>query len=165
MREVQTPMANCVLCNEPIWSFICMDCVSDGVRSWLPSRLAPAFERFQAGLSEGLQREERLQCVRCGRAKPVAMDWYCSMNEMAQWLQHENPQLGDQLLKLLPFQDSLASPLHGVRLKPTVKPLGDGDAPFERREFGLCDECGEYCDELQGIANEWVCGRCLTAAE
>ena len=165
MRGTATPgsaMAECVLCNEPIWSFICADCIGAGMRSWLAPALVPRFEQFHASLAS-ICTETELQCVRCGEQKPAALDWYCTMNELAQWLLHEDPARGEQLLRMLPLKDSVTSELHGARLRASARPLTEGDALLERREFGLCDECGEYNDELHSIASEWVCSRCLAA--
>jgi len=35
-----------------------------------------------------------------------------------------------------------------------------GDAAMPKDEFGVCDECGEYTEELILIEGSWLCREC-----
>lgn len=29
-----------------------------------------------------------------------------------------------------------------------------------RSEFGICDDCGDYCINIVHFGGEWICGKC-----
>jgi formylmethanofuran dehydrogenase subunit E len=41
-----------------------------------------------------------------------------------------------------------------MKLQPFAAPL------VKEKDTGLCDECGEYTDELRFLGSKWLCERC-----
>ena len=152
----------CNICHEHIWSFICNDCLAEDVGNLLLEDL-DKFEDFHQEVKAAFSSEHigYLRCMSCKEWKQAPICMYCYLGEVYHWLKGSYPELAEQVARMLPLQKgSEFSEVHGIRLKKEAKPLSDGDEPLERVEFGLCDVCGEYSDELVTRDSGWVCKSC-----
>ncbi|MBM3303639.1 MAG: hypothetical protein FJY76_00965 [Candidatus Aenigmarchaeota archaeon] len=141
----------CQLCKEPIANFVCIHRMGRGIAQWLPS---PAREAFEMENARFLQTFSYMPADTRNHAEPVCL--YCYVNEVFQWLSAIDRPVARRFRKLL----SLGRRTEDFReiIISHAEPI-TADRP-EAAEFGVCDVCGEYSDELTRTREGWVCGDC-----
>lgn len=144
----------CQLCKEPVWNFICPDCIAHGIKDFLPSNFVVGFTKFhQSFLSHfrngGLPMNTCLEC----KSKELTVCPYCYTHEVHSWLGKRNKSMATQFMNIFSF---------GFNDKPSHLPVGTEpiSTDVSREDFGICDECGEYTEELVLLGGEWVCKGC-----
>ena len=160
---MEVEVSLCQICKDPIWSFICPDCLAKDIEVWLPHPLSEQFSRFHknffghfhANLDAGFQH-----CLRCKTLSEAAICPFCYITEVSNWLKSKRSPYAKKLLKTLPSDSEwrVIERDGGYVWKNGVEPLVESKSP--KREYGICDECGEYSDELTFINGEWVCREC-----
>jgi hypothetical protein len=146
----------CNICKEPAWNFRCMDCMAKDVKEFLPGGLAKKFQGFHKSFyshfdSAHLVLNGAVYCVSCRSTKESPICPNCYTNEVYTWLEEKSPRLARKFIKMFSFGG------------PAELPAED-ESPAEE-EFGICDECGEYTEELVLADGEWVCRECATYQE
>lgn len=149
-KEVSLPMTElCLFCKEPITTPLDIQTIQEHISLWLPSNLQSAFDELHSALTSQTQEWYRL-----GKADERLVCIHCYVKEVYEWLKGMDRPLAEQFLEVFSFGFSKESfesdDIHQV------------DELFGRRrtEFGICDECGEYTDELEYVAGEWMCDEC-----
>ena len=140
----------CLLCKEPITNPLTIEDIAKHVEIWLPEELSKDFLEFHSSLLSHLHPEESPLIP--GKAVCI----YCYVKEVYDWLTVEDDQIGERFLDTFSFGFSKES------LRKHVKMHLIKDTEEERKEFGICDECGEYTDDLVEAGGEWVCMTCET---
>ncbi len=155
----------CQLCKEPIWNFVCIECLAEDIRLWLPGPLSSSFRRFTDVLlftfhyshNDGdhhLRHTARgFVCNSRGRGSVCL---YCYLNEAYQWLKEEDTVMAEKFLNLFNF---------GMRsaFEETLLARPEPIDPREQlRMEGFCEECESLAEVT--LTNEgWVCEDCIDA--
>ncbi len=148
MLSVQEPIV-CQLCREPIWNFLCIDCLGKNVGKWLPKDLSAEFTKFHTDLRDHfhtLVADNYEPCLDCDTLNETPICPYCYTHEVYHWISAKNPAIASVFSKLFffyPFEGS-------EHIKSEIGPIEE--TQNEMPGLGLCDSCGEY-SELLGKAN------------
>ncbi len=141
----------CNICKEPIWSFICTDCLKNDIKKWLPSHLSEKFEEFNAMLNfhfKSRTDESSLPCIRCKQQKNAVICPFCYILEAYESLSDVDKRTAKQLLLMIPFP------------RRTRKENVITQSERERFDEGICECCGEYSEFLKEVEGRWLCERC-----
>ena len=151
----------CQICKEPIWNFLCTDCLADGVKSWLPDHFLDAFEKFHQTFSFHFRKSpsegQAERCIHCKKEREFVMCVFCYSNEVHHWLLRINEQAAKQFADLFDFDFERFGRDEFVR-PDQIRPITEMENP--RVDFGICDECGEYADELHPVDGMMLCREC-----
>jgi len=150
----------CQICKEPINSFVCLERLSEDIRGWLPEALSSRFagfndwflKLFSYGYDAGLEHHGM---VRGGMGKG-SVCLYCYVNEVFQWLLGEDKAVARRFRKLFSF--GMGKTDFREITKANAEPISS--SVNHEREFGICDECGEYAEDLKLRSGRWVCSGC-----
>jgi hypothetical protein len=142
----------CQICKEPVWNFICPDCIAPAVKDFLPSSFDRKFEEFHSSFLFPFRNSELriAKCLECRRPAEFTVCPYCYTNEIHAWLVKINQPLADRFIKIFSFG------FDRCRLLPREPITGDVGG----EEAGICDECGEYSESLVLLDGEWICRDC-----
>ena len=140
----------CLMCKEPINSPLTVEEIDKHIELWLPGELSRGFADFQTALityadSPFIREPKPLS------GKIICI--YCYVKEVYQWLDGMNGELAERFLDTFSFG-------FAKRTFRSHEEHADIDMEGQRKEFGICDECGEYTDELVELEGEWVCVAC-----
>lgn len=145
----------CKICREPISNFICIDCLKRDIGGRLPENLRDKFLDFHRNLSFHFNsRTSRfMPCLKCGLSDAPHICIYCYLNEVFNWFKDNG------LMKRL--KRNLSFDFEGIRKSlKNHSALPITETENHRETDGICDECGEYSENLIMINSEWVCEGC-----
>ncbi|RLI98744.1 MAG: hypothetical protein DRP00_01350 [Candidatus Aenigmatarchaeota archaeon] len=158
-RETQI----CKLCLEPLFNFICVDCLAKDVKKFLFSdkpELRKEFESFHEKFSKfflSSNPEKKVKCIRCKRTFDVMVCPYCYINELFWWLFGKDIELARKLAQFFNF-DFLGT---GYVLKlRKVEPIIIAEDQEKDLEIGICESCGQAYDGLKKVEGKWLCETC-----
>ena len=150
------------MCKDPIWSYICPDCLGTDIMNWLPSYLAKGFAEFHNHFLThfSINKDPTFEnCIKCGSPTEANICPFCYIVEAFHWLREKDENLARSLYKMLPLShDWRVTHLHGCVWKEGYRALDEVIA--DKTEQGICDECGGYSDRLALVNGEWICSRC-----
>lgn len=153
----------CNICKDPVWSFICPDCLGADIKAWLPAELAPSFESFHSGLIHSFYNKMDVKfeyCVKCRALRDGSICPFCYMAEAYNWLRDTSQELAYRVYKFLPLaKDWKVTECDGCVWKSGFSPMGEREA--RSTHPGICDGCEEYSDSLVLAEGQWVCTECL----
>jgi len=142
----------CKMCKEPIWSFLCVDCIADDARRILPEVLLKDFNSFHRKVVEIFSSDhDHTYCLKCRHPNPVAVCPYCYAKEMFSMVSGREPILTKRILRFTtllkhPYSERNASLITGFRNKKSA--------------YGICDECGDPSELLENTDRGWICEDC-----
>ena len=148
----------CQICKEPIWNFFCPDCLAQDIKKWLPSKLAEGFLKFHnqfSGYFHSSLDTTFNWCLSCKGLKEAAICPYCYTNEVIYWLRARNQGIANKFARLFPFDFEKIG--HKSIIKSESQPVASNG---HKKQLGICDDCGEYSEELACINGEWICDSC-----
>ncbi|MFH1978610.1 MAG: hypothetical protein ABIJ92_04765 [Candidatus Aenigmatarchaeota archaeon] len=158
----QSTIPICQLCKDPIWSYICPQCLAEDISKWLPEAHSGPFNKFHKTFEKFFEPNldtTFLNCVHCKSSAPASICPFCYILEAFNWLKPKAPELAEQLFKMLPLaKDWVVTEHSGCMWKEGFRPMEEQED--KKQEFGFCDECGEYTDELVLLNGSWVCSEC-----
>lgn len=147
----------CQLCREPIWNFLCVDCLSKDVKQWLPTNLSPKFAQFHQtvkGHFHTTAPDNYEPCLNCSLLNESPICPHCYTHETFHWLKSLDKNLAAAFSKIFFFYK-----FEGYEfVKSDALPITE--IKNEKRHFGHCDGCGECSDELLQMDSEWYCEDC-----
>lgn len=153
----------CQLCKEPIANFVCIECLAEDIRQWLPGPLSLPFQTFMADLlltfhyphndvDEHIGHAKRgLVCSSKGRG---SLCLYCYVNEVCQWLREGDGTVAERFMQVFHFG------MKGTfteQLLARPEPIGAAAEPLS--VDGMCEEC-EAEGEVHWVEGNWVCEEC-----
>lgn len=144
-------MAICQICKEPVWSFICPDCLAKDIKKWLPRKISISFSEFHRNIKEHFSRFYgivKLPCIHCKQLKPAPICSFCYIKETTEWLKSRNSDLAKRLMNLM----SIASDT--VSFQPVTEFRRDSP------EEGICEYCGLFSNEINFQDGKWICKEC-----
>lgn len=153
----------CKICKEPVWNFICQNCLAKGIASSLPREMSLKFFSFHENFSRLFsgRLDELRPCFSCGSsdAPPICID--CYMNEVHEVFKDSRPDIVKEIEgKIFHFHFKK----HGEIMKMhKFQPVTEMEN--KETQLGICDECGEYSEELMLIDGKWVCRNCCIAMD
>jgi hypothetical protein len=152
------------MCKEPVWNFICSDCLSDSLKKWLPDQYMYQYAIFHDTLANHFKFKtlEENKCLSCSSYDGFTICPYCYTNEVFQWLKGFNKRLAEDFVNMFRF-DFEGSGFKNSLTRSDAEPITEEENPKE--EFGICDDCGEYSEELVYFDGEWVCKNCASYQE
>jgi hypothetical protein len=144
-------MEICQICKEPIWSFLCLDCLADQISGWLPGKVSSKFSKFNKDFIRHFHYRfsggSSLVCLNCKNPKIASVCMYCYMDEVMDWLRNVNSDLAARLKAMLPSSSI-------QKIEPITHTRAD------KTDEGLCEHCETYSDELVSNNGRWVCKEC-----
>jgi hypothetical protein len=152
----------CRLCLEPIYNFICINCLQKSVFQWLSKidqKLANEIQAFHSSLLDKFSSDINHEfCVKCKNTVNTVICPYCYVKEIFWLIFDKNIKVSKSLAKLFDF-DFLGTgylPVTKVRnLNPVIitykKPKSD---------FNICDSCGQISEDLKEVNGNWICETC-----
>lgn len=150
----------CKLCREPIWNFICINCLEKDILERIPGNLRRGFSEFHRRLSYYFRSktDRFIPCLKCRISDAPHICIPCYLNELNSWFR-ENGLLGKVKENLSLDFEALERNLKGHSALPITETRN------RRRNSGICDECGEYSENLVLFNSEWVCTECRSMLE
>ena len=147
----------CKICKEPIWNFICINCLAKNIRRILSEEPLKKFTDFHKKfLKHFHSKSDRFfHCLNCklSNAPPICMD--CYMYEVSSWFKNPDASIIKNIQKKFHFDFKKHEK---IICGHVILPITENQNI--ERESGICDECGEYSDELILINGEWICPGC-----
>jgi len=149
----------CKICKEPIWNHICINCLADHVQKCIPSSFSEKFSAFHrkfiSYFSSVFDAQEK--CLRCKNPEAAPVCMHCYITEVFVWMRDENPELVSNLQPLFNYDfDKHEEFIGGIKAEPVTE-----SENMQIADSGICDECGEYSEELTLVNGEWVCKECI----
>ncbi len=151
----------CKICKEPIWNFLCLDCLEEDIKRWMPTEHLGGFLSFHRDfLNHFITPADATfdACLRCRSLREAGVCAFCYLNEFVSWVRHLDTGLTEKLQNSFIFSFERRGEFDGffrnTRLQPVTHVI------CEREGFGICDGCGEYSDELGNDNGRWVCPDC-----
>ena len=147
----------CQLCREPIWNFLCVDCISKNVEKWLPKVFSQQFIKFHQEIKSHFQTtaDNYEPCLDCSSLSESPICPHCYTHEAYHWLSAKNPKIAENFQKLFffyPFEGS-------EHIKSETDPIGETQNKKIIR--GFCDTCSEYSENLEQSQEGWCCESCM----
>lgn len=144
--------ALCKICKEPIWNFLCVDCIAKDAKKVLPKRSMKDFSVFHRRIVENFYSHyDHTYCLKCRHENPVTLCPYCYISEMIHMISRKEPIMAKRFVRFLPF---FRHP-YSEKDARTITELKN-----EKTAYGMCDECGETSESLERTENGWVCEDC-----
>ena len=147
----------CQLCREPIWNFLCIDCLSNNVQKWLPASFSQEFSGFHRTIKSHFHTfisDNFEPCIDCRKINETPICPYCYTHEVYHWISPLKPDLAENFRKIFFFY-----PFEGTeQLKSCTKPI-EGMSN-KKTGIGACDVCGEFSEILWGLEGNWCCEGC-----
>ena len=141
----------CQICKEPIWTFICPDCLARDIGRWLPQGLSSDFYEFSRKLTghfSSFFNGDRMRCIHCKGLKDVPICTFCYVKEATEWLRERNAGLAAKLGSLM----TIAAKSRGFH--PVT------DIRKDEVDEGICETCGIFSSELLFREGRWICREC-----
>ena len=154
----------CKLCLEPLFNFICIDCLSSSIKKFLISErpeLLEEFNSFHQKFSKFFSSqtlEKRAKCIKCMRSFDIIVCPYCYINEVFWWLFEKDTKLARKIAQLFNFDFLGTGYILNLRKADPVITAEDGENDIS--EIGICESCGQACDDLKKVNGEWLCESC-----
>lgn len=145
----------CQLCREPIWNFICIDCLKTKVERWIPNTLSQGFNQFHQNLQNHFSTtpDNYEPCLKCEvlNEKPICP--HCYTHETFYWLKENDAVVARAFSKIFFFYKFEGTEI----LKSDCLPV----ETFKEKEgdIGICDNCGDN-NYLENIEGGWYCEVC-----
>jgi len=152
----------CRMCLEPIFNFICVDCLGDTVHKWLDSvkpEFSTEFNSFHEKLLKYIRSEENLEkCVKCKRTIDAVMCPYCYEKEVFWWIFNKDIKLSKIFARLFNFDFLGTGYLPNVKTR-NLEPVVLIDSR-KISDTNICESCGQVSDDLREENGVWLCESC-----
>jgi len=152
-------MPICKVCKEPIWNFLCLDCLGEDIAQWLPSAYASRFAAFHRSFTGHFISTNDAafdSCLKCKSVREAEVCSFCYLNEFMSWAKAE-PELATKLNQFV-FSFERKGEFDGFFRNTRLQPVTD--SLCSRESSGFCDACGEYSDELEAGDGGLLCPGC-----
>jgi hypothetical protein len=144
------------MCKEPIWNFICIDCIGKDIENLLPFDMRSEFSIFHRDIKRCFYSDyDKEPCIKCKTENSVCVCLACYTSELYLWFLDKNPDLAKKLLRISP------SDKRRRYVPPTMDDIQTiSELRNKEKIDGICDACGEYSDDLEESEGVWVCDDC-----
>lgn len=152
----------CQICKDPIWSFICPDCLAKDIGNWLPRNLRVPFRGFSQNLIRNFSSStdtDSLRCIKCKETKPANICPFCYVAEAYDWLRERNAKLAGALYRMLPLAGDWRLDGNGG-CAWNGGPVPVTESENVQKSEGICELCEGYSDRLVFVDGKWICRDC-----
>lgn len=152
----------CKMCLEPIFNFICIDCLKNSFSNWLATKnpkLIDEFQNFHNNLLRSFSSDENQEfCIKCKQTIDTVLCPYCYSKEVFWWIFSKDVKLSSEFSKIFNF-DFL-----GTGYLPTIKARNLEPILIikgrEKTDINICENCEQPSDNLKELNGEWLCESC-----
>jgi hypothetical protein len=153
----------CKICLEPIFNYICVDCLESSVEKWVSVHFPNVLNdfksfsnRFKNTFASYVEKEK---CIKCNRTTETIVCPYCYLKEVYDFLSLKNKHLAEIFIKFFNF-NSLKSekPFESISIKnfsPVIL-VEEKNNP----EINICEVCGNQSDYLRKVNGSYICEVC-----
>ena len=146
----------CQLCREPIWNFLCIDCIGKNIQRWLPQNLSQCFTKFHQEIRSHfhtLLADNYEPCLDCSRISETPLCPYCYTREAYDWIANRNSDMAASFRKIFFFY-----PFEGIEHVSESAPIEQ----VEESLFmdGFCDNCAEFSEKMGQCEGSLLCENC-----
>ncbi len=148
LELMKMDLAICKICKEPIWNFLCTECLAKDIKEALPDHLVKGFSKFHHNFKRYFYNKNHgTECVHCKKPSPVSVCPYCYLNEAGNWMRGVDQIMAKRLLRLIPpFRHKSEFPKANVSMEFTNAIT---ELENEKGTEGVCDRCGEFSENLK----------------
>lgn len=152
----------CRICLEPIFNYLCAECLKKDVAKWLSSN-SPAleiqFKDFDAKLKRHFSTEQNTEyCMKCRNEIESVFCIFCYVREIFQWIFFKDPWLAQKFVKLFNF-DFAGTGFLQINEISNLSPVILAEKK-RKSDINICEECGQVSDDLVELNGEWKCESC-----
>jgi hypothetical protein len=178
MTKSKTGLVICRLCLEPLYNFICIDCLLDSTKQWLHKRgasdLIPAVEQRHEQIKSFLYSDfNSVTCIKCKQESDMWACPCCYLYEIYLIVKKYRPDLAKRFERIfnfdfhyrhgftqLTFWQSLhRQPISTKNFEPVID-IDLRDRTNSRTDLNICELCGQASDDLKQENGEWLCEDC-----
>ncbi len=152
----------CSICLEPIYNFICADCLHKDVQKWMESKsvaLALQFETFHHSLDRHFSSEHNSEfCIKCRNVTDSVFCIYCYVKEVFQWIFFKDPWLAQSFVRLFNFDFAGT----GFLMIDEIRNLSPIMLSEKRgsTDINICETCENHSNNLVENDGDWICENC-----
>jgi len=152
----------CRICLEPIFNFICINCLKKSFSSWLAAKnqkLINEFQVFHDNLLKIFSSDQNQEfCIKCKQMVDAVLCSYCYAKETFWWIFSKDVKLSNKFAKMFNF-DFL-----GTGYMPTIKTRNLEPIIIvnkkEKSDMNICENCGQASSDLREVNGSWLCETC-----
>ena len=179
MSNPKTEVVICRLCLEPLYNFICIDCLLDASKLWLRKKgadeIIPAVEQRHKEVKSTLSSDyNTMVCIKCKQETNTWACPCCYLHEVYEIIKKERPDLANNFEQIFNFdfhythgftQLTFWQSLHRQSLSTkNFRPVIIVDKRNDT-DFNICERCEQAADDLKEVNGEWVCEDCRDSEE
>lgn len=155
-------LSMCQMCKDPIWSYICPNCLANAIEDWLPYYLKGEFREFSENFFKSFSSTtdmDGLRCLRCHKVRLSTICPFCFIAEAYDFLRERDLELAQTLLKSIPVQgDWKFDSMEEKTWKGAIVPVTNTEIPTT--EVGSCEMCDSFSNRLTNYEGRWICREC-----
>lgn len=152
----------CRICLEPIFNFLCIDCLGSSVGKWISSvkpKMKREFRKFHKSIINHISTDENQEnCIKCKNTTDAVICPYCYEKEVFWWIFSKNPKLSQIFSKLFNFDFLGTGYLPAAKIR-NLEPVILVDKR-NRSDMNFCENCGQASDDLREENGVWACESC-----
>lgn len=153
----------CRLCLEPIYNFICVNCLGKSVSRWLSkmsSSLLSGFQKFHNFLLNNFSSDQNHEfCIKCKNTIDTVICPYCYVKEIFWWVFDEDTTLAKKFAKQFNYDFMGLGYLPNLKTRNLMPPAIV--VKGERSDIGICESCGQVSYDLKEKNGSWLCESCV----
>lgn len=161
-RDEMEETVICKMCLEPIFNFICINCLRDGVQNWLGSIKPSLLKEFSAFhqqiLNHFSSNENQEKCMKCKKTIDTVLCPYCYEKEVFWLIFSKDVRLAKKFAKLFNF-DFLGTGYLPTVTTRNLEPIILVDKK-RNSDMNICENCGQTSDDLKEENGAWLCETC-----
>ena len=153
----------CKLCLEPIFNYICFNCLENSVKKWLSGisqELLSKFEKFSQDLKNhfGSSAEEE-KCMICWKKAEMIACPYCYSKEVFDFLSLHDKNLAESFIRNFNFDFLKVGHSSESILTKNLLPIIIVNKK-ENSDINICENCGNQSDDLKEVNGSYICEVC-----
>jgi hypothetical protein len=166
-QKIRKETSICRICLEPIYNFICPNCLKKSIKKWIDFKdksLLDDFENFHHKLTQLFSTEENVMfCIKCKKIVEIVMCPYCYAKEVFWWLFDKDIRLAKKFAKLFNFDFLNVGYLPTIELR-NLEPIII-TTNREKIDINICEKCGMASDNIKQVNDQWICEMCREEEE
>ncbi|MEM5766568.1 MAG: hypothetical protein QW423_02970 [Candidatus Aenigmatarchaeota archaeon] len=155
----------CKFCLEPIFNFICVNCLETSIKKWLfCSNLLKDFKKFSKNLRNRFESNfEKEKCIKCGMPLETSICPYCYTKEVFDFFYLKDKTIAEGFIRVFNFDFLKVG--HGsdtITVKNFTPIMISED--IENSDINICENCENQSDDLKKVNGSYICEVCRDEA-
>jgi len=125
----------------------------------IPKNFVPYFKEFHKSFKQAFESKtgESELCLKCKNVNTTPICMHCYINEVFGWFKDKNYNIARKFIQKFSFGFDIKMHKNIIASfdEKSITELGN-----EKHNFGICDDCGEYSEELKLSNGKFVCSSC-----